>query len=171
MRPIFALLLLACTSLASAQDRSQYSLNDGKLHFDVPADWVAIMQKTEGNPQAIAFQAPNPGAADSGAAADVTVKSRQVRSPADFAATVASERERAQAQPGYSRDGDAGDDRMHRYFVQNGSVRYLVQDRFQLSGTLVVEVRCRRPILAATPASWNRGFDAACDAVFASLGK
>jgi hypothetical protein len=44
-----------------------------------------------------------------------------------------------------------------------------VRDTFQLSGNIAIEVRCQRPLLASTPASWTAEFDNACGAVVASL--
>ena len=168
MKPIPVLLLSLASGIACAQAQTDFSLNDGQVQFRAPADWTAIMEKRDGNPQAIAFQVPNAAAAGTDDAADVTVKTRQLRSPADFAAAVADEQERARAQAGYEGKG-AADDGQHRYFVQRGNTRYLIRDSFLLLGNIAVEVRCRRPLLAATPAAWNHEFDGGCDRLVASL--
>ncbi|MBN8726181.1 MAG: hypothetical protein J0H15_00555 [Xanthomonadales bacterium] len=167
MKPIIALLFLA-SGISSAQAPTEFALNDGRVRFHAPATWTAIMEKRDGNPQAIAFQVPNAAAAGTDDAADVTVKTRQLGSPADFGAAVADEQERARAQAGYEADGTA-DAGQHRYFVQRGGTRYLVRDSFRLVGAIAVEVRCRRPLLAATPTGWSNDFDGGCDRLVASL--
>jgi len=164
----FLLLALAACGVAAAQAPGDFSLNDGNVSFHAPPAWTAIMEKRDGNPQAIAFQVPNPATAGTDDAADVTVKTRQLNSPADFAAIVAAERQRSRAQPGYEDDG-ASDENRHHYSVQNGSTRYRVRDSFIRLGAIAVEVRCRRPLLATIPASWNTDFDRGCDQVVASL--
>ena len=167
---------LACAALiafatgASAQNASDYALNDGAVHFHVPASWSAVMEKKEGNPQAVAFQVPDPSAQGSDDSATVTVKTRQLADPSAFAATVQEEFERAKAQPGFEVDPANKNAAVRQYFVTRGKTRYLVRDGAQLAGNVAVEVRCQRPLLAATPAAWNAQFDRDCDAVVASLG-
>ena len=173
MKPIPCLLAVLAAGLLStaalAQGRTDFALNDGQVRFRVPAEWSAIMEKTEGNPQAVAFQVPDPSAQGSGDAADVTVKTRQLKSPAEFAGAVDEQLERAKGQGGYEKDVANKDTSVHQYFVVRGKTRYLVRDSFFLTGTIAVEVRCQRPLLAATPAAWNAQFDSACDGVVASL--
>ena len=77
--------------------------------------------------------------------------------------------ERSKAQGGYENDPSNKDPAIHQYFVVRGKTKYLVRDSFQLSGSIAVEVRCQRPLLATTPAAWNAEFDKACGAVVASL--
>lgn len=168
MKLIVCLLALAATA-ASAQGRTDYALNDGQVHFRVPPTWTAIMEKAEGNPQAVAFQVPDPSAQGSGDAADVTVKTRQLKAPTDFADFVQDEFDRAKAHEGYENDTTNKDTSVHRYFVLRGKTKYLVRDSFELSGGVAVQVRCRRPLLATTPAEWNTEFDRACAGVAASL--
>lgn len=168
MKLIFCLLALAAGA-TSAQGRTDFALNDGQVHFRVPAGWTAIMEKTEGDPQAVAFQVPDASAQGSDDAADVTVKTRQLKASADFPALVQDERERASAQGGYQNDASNQDGSIHQYFVARGQTRYRVRDSFYLTGDIAVQVRCRRPLLASTAAAWNTEFDNACASVGASL--
>ena len=173
MKPLLplCLLLAAAASCAFAQDSSDHSLNDGAVHFRAPATWSAVMEKKEGNPQAIAFQVPDPSAQGSEDSATVTVKTRQLADASAFAATVQEEFERAKAQPGFEIDAANTNAAVKQYFVTRGKTRYLVRDAARLAGNIAVEVRCQRPLLAATPAAWNTQFDRDCDAVVASLGQ
>jgi hypothetical protein len=167
--PLFILLASLTASAAFAQGKTDYSLNGDQVRFHVPASWTAIMEKAEGNPQAVAFQVPDPSAQGSEDSANVTVKTRQLKDPSEFTATVQDEFERSKAQGGYETDSSNKDSSAHQYFVVRGKTRYLVRDSFQLTGTIAVEVRCQRPLLATTPATWNSEFDAACASVVASL--
>lgn len=163
-----SLSLIACT--AFAQDKTDFTLNDGKVRFQAPAGWSAIMEKQEGDPQAIAFQVPDPTAQGSQDSATVTVKTRQLGDPGKFAATIQEEFQRARTQPGFEIDPANKDAAVRQYFVTRASTRYLVRDRAQPVGSIAVEVRCQRPLLAGTPASWSTQFDRECDGVVASIG-
>lgn len=171
--PPFLLAALAATALISpavfAQGKTGYTLNDGQVRFHVPAEWSAVMEKTDGNPQAIAFRVPDASPQGGEDIADVTVKTRQLKSAAEFNGVLEDELERARAQNGYAVDTSKPGRSVHQYFVLRGPTRYLIRDSFQLSGDIAIEVRCRRPLLEATPAAWNTQFDSACDALIASL--
>lgn len=164
-----ATLLVLASAALHAQGKTDYSLNGDQVRFHVPAEWTAIMEKADGNPQAVAFQVPDASAQGSEDSANVTVKTRQLKDVSEFAATVQDEFERSKAQSGYETDPANKDAGVHQYFVVRGKTKYLVRDSFQLIGAIAVDVRCQRPLLAATPATWNAGFDAACSAVVASL--
>lgn len=168
---LLALFALAFASNALAQDKTDYTLNEGQVHFHVPASWSAIMEKTEGNPQAVAFQVPDAVANGSGDSASVTVKTRQIKGSTNFTDVVQEEFERSKSQAGYASDPSAKDTSAHQYFVVRGKTKYLVRDSFFLSGNVVAEVRCQRPLLDKTPAAWNTQFDTACNAVVDSLKK
>ncbi len=172
MKPDARLLLLCatlCTPIAQAQDTTAYTLNDGKVHFSAPPDWTAVMEKKDGNPQAVAFQIPDATAQGSDDSATATVKTRELANTNQFSVVVQEEFEHAKAQPGYEIDTSSSDTSVHQYFVVRGKTKYVVRDNFQLKGKIAVEVRCQRPLLAATPAAWNAEFDRTCDRVVASL--
>ena len=173
MKLIPCLLVLFASSALStdalAQGKTDYSLNNGAVNFHVPPTWSAIMEKHEGNPQAIAFQIPDASAQGSEDAADATVKTRQLKGSAQFAAVVQEELEHSKAQSGYQKDESNKDASVHQYFVVRGKTKYLVRDSFYLTTDIAVEVRCQRPLLDKTPAAWNKDFDNACDGVVASL--
>ena len=153
---------------AFAQDGS-YSLHDGQVRFSVPAEWVAVMQKTDGNPQAIAFQVPDPATQGSDDVASVTVKSRHLANGAQYGIVVREQFDHARQQPGYEADPAGTDAATHRYHVVRGKTKYVVRDSFAQVGGVAVEVRCQRPLLEATEAAWNARFDADCGSVVASL--
>lgn len=161
----------AFAGLVFAQAKTDYSLNAGQVNFHVPPEWTAIMEKADGDPQAVIFQVPDPVAQGSEDTASVTVKTRSLKASADFQGFVTDEFERSKGQAGYEADSANKDSTVHRYFVTRGKTRYLVRDSYQLSGNVAIEVRCQRPLLDATPKDWSDRFDASCASVVASLKK
>lgn len=162
-------LLLMSVSTAFAQGKTDFTLNDGQVHFRVPPGWSAVMEKSDGNPQAVAFQVPDEAAQGSEDSATVVVKTRQLKAPAAFPGFVQDEHARAESQGGYEKDASNKNAAVHQYFVQRAKTRYLVRDGYYLTGDVAVEVRCQRPLIEKTPATWNAQFDSACDGVIASL--
>jgi hypothetical protein len=152
-----------------AQAKTDYELNAGQVRFHVPPDWTAIMEKADGDPQAVIFQVPDPAAQGTEDTASVTVKTRSLKASADFSGFVTDSFERAKGQSGYENDSTNKDSSVHRYFVTHNHTRYLVRDSYQLNGNVGIEVRCQRPLLDATPKEWSDAFDAACSSVVASL--
>ena len=177
MKPIPCLSILYAAVFAAivfpasafAQGKTDYTLNSGQVNFRVPPTWSAIMEKSDGNPQAIAFQIPDPATQGSEATASVTVKTRQLKSAAEFPSTVANAFEHAKSQSGYQDDASNSNKAVHQYFIMQGKTRYLVRDGFAQAGMVSVEVHCLRPLLPANTPAWNKEFDSACDGVLTSL--
>jgi hypothetical protein len=166
---LLAILLAFMAPSAFAQGKTDYTLNDDQVHFHVPPGWTAIMEKADGNPQAVAFQVPDPTAQGTDDSATVTVKSRQLKNPAQFDSVIMEERQHAKEQTGYEFDTSNADAAINRYFVMRGKTKYLVRDSFHRSGGFAVAVRCQRPLIDKTPPAWNAEFDSACASVVASL--
>ena len=163
------LILLAAIGSAHAQDRTNFNLNDGKIAFSVPQGWSAIMEKSDGNPQAITFQIADPASAGTDDMASVTVKTRQLKSAAAFVEATQNEMMLSKAQTGYEAALDGSNTGIHHYFVMRGKTRYEIRDRFTLMGEIAVQVRCQRPLLTETSKAWNSTFDSGCDSVASSL--
>lgn len=166
---LLPLILLFCTASVSAQSNNDYNLNDGQVRFSVPAGWATIMEKSDGNPQAIIFQIPDPATAGTEDTASVTVKTRQLKSPLDFPEAMQNELALSRAQGGYEAEALTNDSGIHRYFVTRGQTRYAIRDKFVLQGTIAVQVRCQRPLLDATTKDWTSSYDAGCASVAASV--
>ncbi len=166
---LLPLILLAAIGNAHAQDRTNFNLNDGKVSFSVPQGWSAIMEKSDGNPQAVTFQIADPAASGTDDMASVTVKTRQLKSAAAFVEATQNEMMLSKAQTGYEAALDGSNTGIHHYFVIRGKTRYEIRDRFTLMGEIAVQVRCQRPLLNETSKPWNSMFDSGCDSVAASL--
>ena len=164
-----ALFLALFSGALFAQAKTDYALNGDQVRFHVPPDWTAIMEKADGDPQAVIFQVPDPTAQGPEDTASVTIKTRNLKASADFNGFVQDEFERSKGQSGYEMDSANKDSSVHRYFVMRSKTRYLVRDSYLLTGNIAVEVRCQRPLLDGTPTSWSDGFDASCASVFASM--
>lgn len=162
-------VLLLCAAAAGAQTTNDFALNDGKIRFSVPGTWTAIMEKSDGNPQAIVFQVPDPATQGTEDAATITVKTRQLKSPDDFAEAVQNELSLSKAQTGYESQPAGADSSVHRYFVLRGKTRYEVRDRFVMIGTIAAQVRCQRPLLDATSRDWSAAWDSGCSRISASV--
>ena len=168
MKTLALPLAIACCA-ALAQAKTDYELNAGQVHFHVPGDWTAIMEKADGDPQAVIFQVPDPSTQGTEDTASVTVKTRSLKAAGDFQGFVTDAFERAKGQAGYETDASNKDTSVHRYFVTRNKTRYLVRDAYQMSGNVAIEVRCQRPLIDATPKDWTDAFDASCSSVVASM--
>lgn len=166
---LLPLILLAVIGTTSAQDRTSYNLNNGKINFSVPTGWNLIMEKSDGNPQAIIFVVPDPAAEGTDDTASITVKTRQMDSANDFAEATQNELSLSKAQTGYEAEPEASGASVHRYFVTRGDTRYTIRDRFTLLGDIAVQVRCQRPLLAGTTQDWIARFDAGCNSIASSV--
>ena len=166
---LLPLILLAAIGSAHAQDRTNFNLNGGKIAFSVPQGWNAIMEKSDGNPQAITYLVADPAAEGTDDMASVTVKTRQLKSAAAFVEATQNEMMLSKAQTGYEAALDGSNTGIHHYFVMRGKTRYEIRDRFNLMGEIAVQVRCQRPLLKATTKAWESAFDSGCDSVASSL--
>lgn len=166
---LLALLLLTAIGTASAQDRTDYNLNEGKISFSVPAGWSLIMEKSDGNPQAIIFVVPDPATEGTDDTASITVKTRKLNSANEFAEATQNELSLSKAQTGYEAEPEGANASVHRYFVTRGDTRYTIRDRFTLLGDVAIQVRCQRPLLAGTTEDWVARFDAGCNSVASSV--
>ena len=127
------------------------------------------MEKSDGNPQAMIFQIPDPAAEGTEDTASITVKTRQLKAPADFQDAMQNELALSRAQTGYEAEAITNDTGVHRYFVTRGKTRYAIRDKFVLRGTIAIQVRCQRPLLDATSKDWTASYDSGCDNVVASV--
>jgi len=128
MKPI-ALTLALASSLAFAQAKTDYTLNAGSVHFHVPGNWTAIMEKSDGDPQAVIFQVPDPATQGTEDTASVTVKTRALKSGDDFQGFITDAFERAKGQGGYENDAttlvhDASNWSFHSFGVASSSGRW-----------------------------------------------
>lgn len=156
-------LLLILTGPALAQ--STHALNDGLVQFQVPSGWQMIMEKADGEPQAMIFQAPLSNADALDDAATATVKTRRLANAIAFDAFIAEEAVRASNLEDYHRDEQSGSN-PHIFTSQRGTHRVRTVDTFVRLDGVGVKVRCQQPIAGN---DWSNTFEASCVQLAASL--
>ncbi len=165
----FVVSLLLAANAARAQDAGQYSLDQGYIKFNAPPAWPVIMQKSEGNPQFIAFQVKDPADTGSGEATQVTVETKLLDSSDNFQATVNVGVDKAKQMSGYEQHTEGVDPSTLRYYALNNRTRYEYRETWFLNGHLLVHVRCARPMLAATTTQWTADYEKGCAQIMQSL--
>ena len=158
---------LALSAGAAAETPGEFTLNQGIVKFSAPPAWPVIMQKSEGNPQAIAFQVKDPADEGTGEATRVTVSTKLLDDPSNFQALVNAEVDKGKQMPGYEKS-DSGDPTVLRFFARNGKTRYEYRDTWYLNGHIFVHVRCARPMLEKTTAQWTADYEKGCQQIMAS---
>ena len=165
---IFASTLLAATSGAAADDvPGEYSLDQGYVKFSAPPAWPVVMQKTEGNPQFVAFQVKDPADAGSGEATRVTVTTKLLDDTSNFQALVNADVGKGKQMAEYEKR-DSGDPGVLRYVARNGKAHYEYRETWYLNGHAMVHVRCARPMLDKTTAQWTAEYEKGCAQVMQS---
>ena len=165
---IFAVVALAAGT-ARAQSAGEFSLNEGFVKFSAPPAWPVIMQKSEGNPQFIAFQVKDPADAGSGEATRVTVETKLMDDSSNFQPMVNAGMDKAKQMPGYEQRSDGVDASTLRYFALDNKTRYEYRETCFLNSHMMVHVRCARPMLAATTAQWTAEYERGCAQIMQSL--
>lgn len=168
-RIVWFCTLASFTGFAAAQTSGEYSLNEGFIKFAAPSDWPVMMQKTEGNPQFVAFQVKDPADTNSGETSRVTVETKLLNDSSNFQAMVNRDVDKAKQLPDYEQRSEGVDATALRYFARNGKTRYEYRETWYLNGHLLVHVRCVRPMLAKTTAQWTASYDAGCQQLMQAL--
>lgn len=154
---------------AAAQTPGEYSLDQGFIRFSAPPSWPVIMQKTEGDPQFVAFQVKDPADTGSGEATRVTVETRLLNDSSNFQAMVNRDVDKAKQMPGYEQRTDGVDSTTLRYFARNGKTKYEYRETWYLNGHLFVHARCARPMLDKTTPQWASDYEKGCSQIMQSL--
>jgi hypothetical protein len=165
----FAATAMLAAGTALAQDAGQFSLNQGFVKFSAPPEWPVIMQKSEGNPQFVAFQVKDPADTGSGEATRVTVETKLLDNSDNFQAMVNLGMDKAKQMSGYEQRTDGVDASTLRYFALNNKARYEYRETWFLNGHVMVHVRCARPMLKGTTAQWTADYEKGCAQIMQSL--
>jgi hypothetical protein len=164
-----AILMVALASTASAQSPGEYSLDQGFIKFNAPPAWPVIMQKSEGDPQFVAFQVKDPADTGSGEATRVTVETRLLNDSSNFQPLVNRDVDKAKQLPGYEQKTEGVDATTLRYFANSGKTKYEYRETWYLNGHMIVHVRCARPMLDKTTAQWTAEYEKGCSQIMQSL--
>lgn len=165
---IFTTAVLAAGTV-QAQTPGEFSLAQGFVKFSAPPAWPVIMQKSDGNPQFVAFQVKDPADAGSGEATRVTVETKLMDDSSNFQPMVNVGMDKAKQMPGYEQRSDGVDASTLRYFALNDKTRHEYRETWFLNGHMLVHVRCARPMLSATTAQWTAEYERGCAQIMQSL--
>jgi hypothetical protein len=159
----FASALLTAATAANAETAvGEFSLNSGVVKFSAPPQWPVILQKTEGNPQVVAFQVKDPADEGSGEATRVTVTTKLLDDTSNFQALVNADVDKGKQMPEYEKHDEGIDPSVLRYFARNSKTRYEYRETWYLNGHAMVHVRCARPMLDKTTAQWTADYEKGC---------
>lgn len=170
MRIFFACLLtilpvhttLAQANKASTGNGTHYALYEGAVKFSAPSNWPAIMQKTEGTPQFIAFLVKDPADPGSDEATQVSVEAKLLNDASVFSSLVNAATDKAKQMQGYEvRTDGTGANALH-YVALDGRQRFEFREAWYLESKILIHVRCARPLLSATTADWTASYEAGC---------
>jgi hypothetical protein len=164
-RKLLALLLLATCASATAAD---YTLADGSVHFSTPDGWRRIMQ-TQGDPEMMAFQVPDPSPTAQSTLARVTVSSTHVADIAGFQHYVATAMAKARTLPGYHPDQAKSGPTWSTYAAQESGEAQAYVERYYFHNGVAVQLRCVRPAASQAGAAWSAAFDKGCDSIASDL--
>lgn len=158
-----SLALVAPVCLAS-----QFTFDNGHFKLTVPDGWPRIMQ-SQGNPETMVFQAPDPAPADRNALARVTVTSQRVRDIASFQRFVNENTNHAKALPHFKADKRRSTSTNFYYTANEGTVRQTYVEHYVFRDGYAVMVRCVRPSHSQAGATWTSAFDKGCARIAASV--
>jgi len=167
MRFVYFFASALLSAGAAAETPGEFSLNSGLVKFVAPTTWPVIMQKTEGNPQAVAFQVKDPADEGTGEATRVTISTKLLDDTSNFQALVNADVDKGKQMPDYEKR-DSSDATVLRFFARNGKARYEYRDTWYLNGHVMVHVRCARPLLEKTTAQWTADYEKGCAQIMAS---
>lgn len=167
MRSVFLFASALLGAGAAAESPGEFSLNSGLVKFVAPPTWPVIMQKTEGNPQAVAFQVKDPADEGTGEATRVTISTKLLDDTSNFQALVNADVDKGKQMPDYEKR-DSSDATVLRFFARNGKARYEYRDTWYLNGHVMVHVRCARPMLEKTTAQWTADYEKGCAQIMSS---
>lgn len=168
LNALIATLMLGLLLTGSAM-ASDYALVGGKVRFQAPDAWPAIMQKTNGDPQFFAFQVRNPKAPDT--LTRVTVTTHAISALGDFKAFAKKELADAQHATGYRAIDDRNSDpsTLHYSMDESGQRQVVRMSLFYRNGYAVV-LRCVRPENAQATRQWLDAYRQGCASLANQLG-
>lgn len=162
---IFIITVLAATPALA----KQYALADGKISFNAPDAWPAMMEKTNGDPQFYAFQIRNPRSTDT--LTRITVTTHKLGSVTDFDAYVQQAMAKARRSAGFSEaPGElSSDHHLHYNFDEDGHPQIVRMHVFQ-HGLHAIVLRCQRPRDAKASREWLSDYREGCEDLARQLG-
>lgn len=162
MRPlVFSALCALCIAplIAHATD---YSLDDGQVHFSAPDAWMPIMEKHDGEPQFLALRVNDPDAPPD-TLARITVTTQHANDAQAFQQFVSANVAKARRLTEYHSNDSHPIPSGRRYTATENKQKTDYTEYYYYRDGIAIQVRCVRPVSAQ--ASWAATFDAGCSAI------
>ncbi|HET8898370.1 MAG TPA: hypothetical protein VFN09_06350 [Rhodanobacteraceae bacterium] len=158
-RFLFALAALALPLPSAA---ASHQLDQGRVRFTAPDGWTVIMEKTDGDPQFLVFQVPNPQAP--GTLSRIGVRLESVAGATGFSDDVKTALRKAKDGQGYKAlPAQPGEYATLRYETAAEGVRQSVRLSFIHHGDRAIELSCIRPLEVTASGRWLADWNRACD--------
>ena len=168
LRNIPIAFAFATALLAGGVHAAEVSMASGRVTFNTPDSWLAIMQ-TEGDPEAQVFQVPDPSPTGKSSLARVTVTVKQVPDISSFHQFMAEADAKALALPGYKAVARPPSPNSNFYSAQENGAEFSYTEHYWFKNGLAIQLRCMRPSQSQAGAAWKAEFDKGCDALAAQL--
>ncbi len=167
--PLLALAGMLTMAIATPARATQFTLANGGFRFQVPDGWPRIMQ-TQGDPETLVFQVPDPSPTRRNALARVSVTSQHVQDIVSFGALVAEDTNHAHALPHFQLDKQRSSTTTLHYTALEGKVQQTYVEHYYFRDGYAIQIRCVRPTHSQAGAAWTAAFDQGCASITASLG-
>lgn len=169
LRPIAIAAALAIGLCAAGPaSAGSNSMAGGSVHFSTPDSWLEILQ-TDGDPETLVFQVPDPSPTGQAVLARITVTVKAEPDIAGFQAYVSQASAKAAALPGYQTAGKATVPNTYSYTAREAGVAAVYRELYWYKDGHAIQLRCLRPQQSKAGAAWIAAFDKGCTALAAQL--
>ncbi|HET7557969.1 MAG TPA: hypothetical protein VFK08_07820 [Rhodanobacteraceae bacterium] len=155
-------IALLTASVAVAAHATDYSLDDGEVHFSAPDAWTAIMEKHDGDPQFLALEVQEPNAPPD-TLARITVTTQHAGNAQAFQKFVNDNVAKARRLTEYHSNDSHPIPSGRRYTATENKQKTDYTEYYYYRNGVAIQVRCVRPV--AAQAAWAATFDAGCSAI------
>lgn len=162
MRPLILSALCALCAAPLLAHATDYSLDDGQVHFSAPDAWTAIMEKHDGDPQFLALEVQEPNAPPD-TLARITVTTQHAGDAQAFQKFVNDNVTKARRLTEYHSNDSHPIPSGRRYSATENKQKTDYTEYYYYRSGIAIQVRCVRP--AAAQAAWAATFDAGCSAI------
>jgi hypothetical protein len=169
LRPIAIAATLAIGLCAAGPaSAGSNSMAGGSVQFSTPDTWLEILQ-TDGDPETLVFQVPDPSPTGQAVLARISVTVKQEPDIAGFQAYVSQANAKAAALPGYQAAGKGADPNAYSYTAREAGVPAVYRELYWYKDGHAIQLRCLRPQQSKAGAGWISAFDKGCEALAAQL--
>jgi len=169
LRPVLLAATLALGLVATLPAvAADNNMAGGSVHFSTPDAWQEILQ-TDGDPETLVFQVPDPSPTGQLVLARITVTVKAESDIAGFQAYVSQASAKASSLPGYQNTAKAAESNSYGYTAREAGVAAVYRELYWYKDGHAIQLRCLRPQQSKAGAAWIAAFDKGCTALAAQL--